>query len=184
MSQVIAGTVESVKAIPAKVDTSAVTEPVAKAGRHVYGRASEGVQWYLEQLEDLLHEAEVVRTQKFAKEGLAVDDILAGLNEAKVASSIPGRVRLRVEQLKRQNDVAKQTEQALAGRAGINQVEVNHLTGSVLVMFDKAKYPSLDSLLEAIKPSSAQPESPAEEEPPSAKEKPHARKRKATKGES
>jgi hypothetical protein len=51
MSEQLASTVESVNPESAKVDPSVITEPVAKAGRQVYGKISEGVQWYLEQWE-------------------------------------------------------------------------------------------------------------------------------------
>ena len=150
MPQVIESTVNSAKAIPDKVDTSAVTEPVAKAGRKVYDQAAGGVQWYMEKWGDLVHEA---RASRAPTESLTVDDVLAGLSEAKVMSSIPGRARLRLKSLKRQDQVAEQTAQALVSKPGINQVGVNPLTGSVLVLFDKDQYPSLDALLQALKPS-------------------------------
>ena len=150
MSQVIESTVNSVKALPDKVDTSAVTEPVTKAGRKVYDQVAGGVQWYVERWEDMVYEAKAARAPA---QMLSVDEVLAGLSGAKVMSSIPGRARLRLKSLKRQDQVAEQTAQALAGKPGINQAGVNPLTGSVLVLFDKDQYPSLDALLQAIKPS-------------------------------
>jgi Heavy metal associated domain 2 len=150
MSQVIESTVNSVKAIPDKVDTSAITEPVAKAGRKVYDQAAGGVQWYVERWEDMVHEAKAARAPA---QTLSVEEVLAGLSGAKVMSSIPGRARLRLKSLKRQDQAAGEVAQALASLPGISQAGVNPYTGSVLVFFDKAQYPSLDALLQAVKPS-------------------------------
>ena len=151
MSVTSASAAEAAKPATSTLNPSAVTEPVAKAGRKVYDQAAGGVQWYLEKWQDMVHEARSARAP--APGSLNVDDVLAGLPGAKVASNIPGRARLRLKSLKRQDQIAEQTAQALANMPGISQAEVNPLTGSVLIFYDAKRYTSLDELLEAVKPS-------------------------------
>ena len=88
-------------------------------------------------------------------EGITVDAILSEMDKAQVASDIPGRVRLHVKSLKRQDQVAEQITQVLGGLPGVNQVMANPLTGSILVMYDKAAHGSLDSLMQAVKSAKA-----------------------------
>ncbi len=104
------------------------------------------VEWYLEQWEDVVHEV---------RAGLASDarntaDILGSLPEARVASSVPGRVRLRVNKLKGQDRLAQQCVQALLATPGISRAEANPLTRSLLVYYDTAHYPSLEALIQAM----------------------------------
>ncbi len=149
MSVTSASTAEVVNPASTTLNPSAVTEPVAKAGRKIRDQVSGGMQWYLEKWEDMVHEAKSARAPA---QSPSVDEVLAGLSEGKVMSSIPGRVRLRLKSLKRQDQIAEQTAQALAALPGISRAGVNSLTGSVLVFFDTAQYPSLDALLQAVKP--------------------------------
>ena len=151
MSVTSASAAEAAKPASSTLDPAVVTEPVARAGRKVYGQAAEGVQWYLEKWEDLVHEARSARAP--APVNLSVDDVLAGLPGAQVASNISGRARLRLKSLKRQDQIAEQTAQALANVPGISQAGINPLTGSVLIFYDTKRYKSLDELLEAVKPS-------------------------------
>lgn len=143
------------------VNTAGVTElsnpasPVAKAGRDIGNQIAGGVQWYREQLEDLVHEAKAARAEARGQRGVSVADVLASLSAAKVASSIPGRVRLRLRTLKGQDQLAEQVGQALAGIPGISQAAVNPLTCSVLIGYDAAQFASLDALLQAVKPPQA-----------------------------
>ena len=58
--------------------------------------------------------------------------------------------RLRLKQLKKQDQLAEQTAHALGALPGINQAEANPVTGSVLILFDAKHYPSLDALLKAV----------------------------------
>jgi hypothetical protein len=140
---------------PASAMTAAFTEPVAKAGRDMYNQVAGGAQWYLEQLEDLVHEAKASRAEARGQQGVSVPDVLAGLSEAKVASSIPGRVRLRLRSLKGQDQLAEQVTQALAGIPGISQAAISPHTCGVLISYDTTQFASLDALLQAIKPPQA-----------------------------
>ena len=76
------------------------------------------MEWYVEQWEDLVVEAKASLTA--GEEGLSVAGILAGLAEATVVSDIPGRVRLRLKQLKGHDRLAEQSAQALGSMEGIS----------------------------------------------------------------
>jgi hypothetical protein len=53
-----------------------------------------------------------------------------------VASSIPGRLRLRMPERRGDELFARLVKQALAALAGVTQVRANPVTGSVLVLYD------------------------------------------------
>ena len=125
-----------------------VVQPVAQASRQFYDTITGGVQWYFEQWEDLVVEAKA--SLSTGAESIGVSDILAGLAEAKVASDIPGRVRLRLKQLRGHDDVATQSAQALGRMSGITEADVSALTGSILIFYDTAQYESRDALVRAI----------------------------------
>ena len=150
MSIEAVGAIEAPNPTANPVVPEAITQPVAKAGRQAYERFAGRFEWYLEQWEDVVHEARAVRAQKYSLEGVSVADVLSGLGGAKVASSLPGRARLRLKQLKKQDQLAEQTAHALGALPGISQAEANPVTGSVLILFDAKHYPSLDALLKAV----------------------------------
>jgi Heavy metal associated domain 2 len=131
----------SVAALPA-----AIVQPVAETGRRISNHVTGGVQWYLEQWEDLLVEVKAQR----AGAGADVAGIRASLAQARVVSEVPGRVRLRLKELKGRDQLAWQTLEALANVPGIRRAQVSSLTGSVLIFYDTAAYRSLDSLLQAV----------------------------------
>ena len=85
-----------------------------------------------------------------ATEAPSLASVLAGVTTADVVSQAPGRVRLRLRALRGQPQLAGQLAEALAAVEGIRQVEANPTTGSVLILFADAVYPSPDALLEAI----------------------------------
>jgi hypothetical protein len=64
----------------------------------------------------------------------------------KISSFVPGRLRLRVERVKRDKDFAQAVEERLGAIDGIKQVDINGLTGSVLVSYDPAKLARPESL--------------------------------------
>jgi hypothetical protein len=68
----------------------------------------------------------------------------------KVVHALPGRVRVKVAQIKGNPELARQAREKLAGVPGIREVEANPLTGSVLVLFDLATMAA-----EAIEPLGA-----------------------------
>jgi len=125
-----------------------VANSVTQTNRQFYDSITSGVQWYFEQWEDLVEEAKASLSTD--AESIGVSDILAGLAEAKVASDIPGRIRLRLKQLRGHDDLATQSAQALGRLSGITEVDVSALTGSILIFYDTAQYESRDALVRAI----------------------------------
>ena len=65
-------------------------------------------------------------------------------------SDLPGRLRIRLKELRWQDQLAAQCTQALGSLPGINQVEVSTVTGSILVHYDTACYASSVVLLNAM----------------------------------
>lgn len=146
MSQTIAAAATAT----ADAATAAVPAPIVDAGRGVYERVAGGVQWYLEQWEDRIHEVRADRARRYERQGLTVDVILDDLARATVVSDTPGRTRLKVPALRHQDALAAQTASALAEIAGVHHADVNPLTGSVLVLFDARHHPSVGTLLAAV----------------------------------
>jgi len=68
----------------------------------------------------------------------------------KIVSALPGRVRLRAAKFKRDPELARRASEKLAQVPGIQKVETNPLTGSMLVLFDLAQVAG-----EAIEPLGA-----------------------------
>lgn len=63
-----------------------------------------------------------------------------------VVHASPGRVRLKVAAVKDSPALAEKIRHTLAAVRGVQQVDTNSLTGSVLVTYDAAAFPSPDSL--------------------------------------
>ena len=111
-------------------------------------RVAGGVEWYFEHWVDLVEE---IRAEQAVKQPrLSMDDIMAALPEAKVVSDIPGRVRLRLPELKGQKPLVEQCAEALGGIPGITDAQVSSVTGSILAFYDTDQLPSLDALLKAV----------------------------------
>jgi len=134
---------------------TSITAPAVKTGHAAYGKVASGVQWYVEQWEDLLHEARAERTP--SEEGLTADSLVASLADARVAWDYPGHLRLRPTQLKGHKRLAEQAAEALGSIPGVRQVEISSLTGSVLIAYDTETFPSRDALTSAFKASSSPP---------------------------
>ncbi len=64
----------------------------------------------------------------------------------KVVHAIPGRIRLKVSQIRENPLFADQIEQRLATIPGVQKVTINPLTSSVLVLYDTAVVASPESL--------------------------------------
>jgi hypothetical protein len=64
----------------------------------------------------------------------------------KVVHAIPGRVRLKVAEVKENPALAKEVQERLTVVQGIHRVEVSPLTGSVLVFYEAQETTSPDSL--------------------------------------
>jgi hypothetical protein len=95
MSVEEAGAIEAPNPKTNPVIPEAITEPIAKASHQAYEQFAGRFEWYVEQWEDVVHEVRAVRAQKYSLEGVRVADVLSGLGGARVASSLPGRARLR-----------------------------------------------------------------------------------------
>ena len=63
-----------------------------------------------------------------------------------LVSFVPGRVRLRFKELK-ESAVAENTRQKIQQTSGVTKVEINQLTGSLLIEYDEKILPT-DKLLE------------------------------------
>lgn len=62
-----------------------------------------------------------------------------------VAHAIPGRLRLKVAQIKNDSDLANELRQRLASVTAVQHVEVNAGTGSVIILYDTAALNTEDS---------------------------------------
>ena len=107
-----------------------------------------GAQRYLERWEDLVHEARATRDGGAEEPDVA--GALAGLPGAKVESDTPGRLRLRLTQLRGHERLAEQVARALEGHEGITRVDVSARTGSVLILYDPQRYATGEALQRAI----------------------------------
>jgi Heavy metal associated domain 2 len=65
----------------------------------------------------------------------------------KVVHAIPGRVRVKMARLKENPAIAPEVQERLSAVQGIQRVEVNPITGSVLISYDRTAFESLESLL-------------------------------------
>lgn len=130
-----------------------VAKPFVDATHGIYENVAGGVEWYFEHWVDLFEEIKAEKAAHLPKFQIA--DILATLPEAKVASDIPGRARLRLSQLKGQKDLCEHCAEAIRGVPGIGEVHVSPITGSILAFYDKNTFPSLQSVLAALTPGQA-----------------------------
>jgi Heavy metal associated domain 2 len=70
-----------------------------------------------------------------------------GIGGIKIVHAIPGRVRVKLSRLKENPALVREIQERLPAVQGIQRVEVNPVTGSVLVVYDRTELESLDSLL-------------------------------------
>jgi Heavy metal associated domain 2 len=69
-----------------------------------------------------------------------------GIAGIKVVHAMPGRIRVKISRLKGNPVVAREIEAQLSDVQGIQRVEVNLVTGSVLVFYDPEQMAPSDSL--------------------------------------
>jgi hypothetical protein len=125
----------------------AVAQPMARAGRSLYDGVAGTVERYLEKWEDVVYEAKAEREPAPAPD---VNSILAALPGAKTVSEAPGRVRLSVGLLKRQDQLAYEVVEALSQVPGVRRIEASSITGTVLITYSTRTYPSLDALRQKL----------------------------------
>jgi hypothetical protein len=70
-----------------------------------------------------------------------------GIAGIKVVHAMPGRIRVKISRLKDNPAFGREIQQRLSDVQGIQRVEVNLVTGSVLVLYDVAAMDSFDSLI-------------------------------------
>lgn len=75
--------------------------------------------------------------------------------DAYVHHHLPGRLRLRVPAAKGENDELREISSAIARTPGINQVEYNPITGSILIQYSPEQYKNLRSLESGLSASAA-----------------------------
>ena len=127
-------TVETPSTALIPVKPAAVVKPLVDGTHAAYEKVAGGVEWYFEHWVDLVEE---IRAEQAVKQPrLSMDDIMAALPEAKVVSDIPGRVRLRLPELKGQKPLVEQCAEALGGIPGITDAQVSSVTGSILAFYD------------------------------------------------
>jgi hypothetical protein len=68
------------------------------------------------------------------------------LEDVKVIHAIPGRIRLKVPELKDNPVLAEAVQERLSSVPAVGRVETNPVTGSVLVVYDVDEVASLDSI--------------------------------------
>lgn len=144
-----AATVEAPATSVATFDATAVTRPLVDATHTAYEKIAGGMEWYFEHWIDIVEEIHAEQAARLPK--MALDDILGTLDHAHVASDIPGRVRLRLPELKKQKILAAQCAQTLQGIPGITEAHVSPVTGSILAFYDTDILPSLTELLAAVR---------------------------------
>ncbi len=69
-----------------------------------------------------------------------------GLTGVQVAHAIPGRIRLKVAQVRGNTGLARAIETRLSATPGVQGVEANPVTGSVVVVFETGEMAVADSL--------------------------------------
>jgi Heavy metal associated domain 2 len=70
-----------------------------------------------------------------------------GIAGIRVVHAIPGRIRLKIPRLKENPALAREVQERLSAVQEVQRAEVNPVTGSVLVLYDRTAVESLDSLL-------------------------------------
>jgi hypothetical protein len=63
-----------------------------------------------------------------------------------VAHALPGRVRLKIPRVKQNRELARQAQEKLIQVQGIERVEANPLTGSLLIIYNLAALATLEAL--------------------------------------
>ena len=58
------------------------------------------------------------------------------IDEFTVIHALPGRVRLKVAGIKNNPSLAQEIKQRLSNKAGVSRVQINPITGSVLMYYD------------------------------------------------
>ncbi|HRX02366.1 MAG: hypothetical protein KDI07_12825 [Anaerolineae bacterium] len=126
-----------------------IASSLADSTKKVHGKLMGNIEWYFEHWVDIYEEIKAENQDKLGSFSLA--DVMGALPNAKVASDIAGRVRLRVPLLKGQDALCAQCADMLGAVPGIDQVHVSPITGSVLAFYDTGEFSSLSDLLESLR---------------------------------
>ena len=126
-----------------------IASSLADGTKQIHGKVMGSVEWYFEHWVDIYEEIKAEKQRKLGSFSLA--DVMGALPGAKVSSDTAGRVRLRLPLLKGQKALSAQCADALGAVAGIEQVSVSAVTGSVLMYYDTDEFSSPLELLDAIR---------------------------------
>jgi hypothetical protein len=74
------------------------------------------------------------------------------LEGIKIVHAIPGRLRLKVADVRENPTLASELRQRLTSLPGVRTVEVNPRTGSVLILYEAETFASTEALSELAKP--------------------------------
>jgi hypothetical protein len=67
-----------------------------------------------------------------------------------VVHAIPGRIRVKMARLKENPTLVREVQERLSAVQGIQRVEANPITGSVLILYERTAFASLPSLLSLV----------------------------------
>jgi hypothetical protein len=128
--------------------SEALAPALTRPARRLVEAIAGGAQRYLERWEDLVHEAKAARDGGAEEPDVA--GALAGLSGAKAESDTPGRLRLRLTQLRGHGRLAGEVARTLEGHEGVKRVDVSARTGSVLLLYDPQRYATGEALQRTI----------------------------------
>jgi hypothetical protein len=74
------------------------------------------------------------------------------LEDIKIVHAIPGRMRLKVADVRENPTLAGELQRRLTSLSGVRKVEVNPRTGSVLILYEATAFASAEALQELAKP--------------------------------
>ena len=74
------------------------------------------------------------------------------LEGIRIVHAIPGRVRLKVDEVRENQTLAGELQQRLTSLPGVRKVEINPRTGSVLILYEAAVFGSAEALQELAQP--------------------------------
>lgn len=83
---------------------------------------------------------------------------MVNLNGVTISHYVPGRVRVRIVELKRNESLAQKIRTYASGMELVDNIEVNTLTGSVLVEYDPEKKDDIKNLVQQAKQFNLLPE--------------------------
>jgi hypothetical protein len=147
---------QNVKKLGAKVAVSTfsgatiATNPVMATSRSAYNQVIGGLQWYGEQWQDLVAEAKVLQASRIAGPELDPSNLPILVAEAPAISDLPGRLRLDLKQIRRNQRLVDECIAILQTLSGVGRVKFSSASGRILLFYDPDRYPTTKLLRQAI----------------------------------